>query len=162
MVNPDTEQAAVVAAAHSLNQLSAIIHANNVKAGWWTDLKLNGKLTEILDIVGPIEDTHKYNQLYDVLVKHVKRERETGTTLMLIVSEVAEAMEGDRKGLMDDKLPHRSMFEVELADVLIRVFDLAGRHKLDLTGAVLEKMAFNANRKDHKIENRLQDGGKAY
>ena len=37
---------------------------------------------------------------------------------MLIVSEIAEAMEGERKDLMDDKLPHRKMAEVELADAL--------------------------------------------
>jgi hypothetical protein len=49
---------------------------------------------------------------------------------MLVVSEVAEATEGERKGLMDDKLPHRRMGEVEMADVFIRVLDIGGR--LDL------------------------------
>src|SRR5271168_4098252 len=44
--------------------------------------------------------------------------------LMLVVSEVAEAMEGDRKDLMDDKLPHRKMLEVELADAVIRILDM--------------------------------------
>lgn len=82
--------------------------------------------------------------------------------LMLIVSEVAEAMEGDRKDLMDDKLPHRKMFEVELADALIRICDLAGALELDLGGAVVEKMAFNAVRQDHKKENREAEGGKKY
>lgn len=48
------------------------------------------------------------------------------TKLMLTVSEVAEAMEGDRKNLMDDKVPHRTMLEVELADVLIRTLDIGG------------------------------------
>ena len=55
--------------------------------------------------------------------------------LMLIVSEIAEAMEGDRKDLMDDKLPHRKMIEVELADAMIRIADLAGALDLDLGGA---------------------------
>ena len=82
--------------------------------------------------------------------------------LMLIVSEVAEAMEGDRKDLMDDKLPHRKMLEVELADALIRIADLAGALDLDLGGAVVEKMAFNAQRPDHKLENRSEAGGKNY
>lgn len=82
--------------------------------------------------------------------------------LMLIVSEVAEAMEGDRKSLMDDHLPRRSMREVELADALIRICDLAGAYGLDLGGAVEEKLAYNARRADHKAEARSAAGGKAY
>lgn len=82
--------------------------------------------------------------------------------LMLTVSELSEAMEGDRKSLMDDKLPHRTMREVELADAVIRIFDMAGGFELDLAGAIAEKLAFNAQRPDHKIENRQADGGKTY
>lgn len=59
-------------------------------------------------------------------------------------SELSEAMEGERKGLMDDKLPHRRMAEVELADTLIRIFDYAGGFGYDLQGAYEEKMAYNA------------------
>lgn len=82
--------------------------------------------------------------------------------LCLIHSEISEAMEGDRKGLMDDHLPHRPMREVELADALIRIGDLAGAYGLDLGGAVAEKMQYNATRKDHKKEARQAEGGKTY
>lgn len=82
--------------------------------------------------------------------------------LCLIHSEVSEAMEGDRKSLMDDKLPHRPMREVELADAVIRIFDLAGAYGLDIAGAIVEKMEYNAQRADHKPENRAKAGGKAY
>ena len=71
-------------------------------------------------------------------------------------------MEGDRKDLMDDKLPHRKMLEVELADALIRIHDLAGFLGLDLAGAVVEKLAFNQQRADHKLDNRRAEGGKSY
>lgn len=57
-------------------------------------------------------------------------ERNLNELLMLCVSELAEAMEGDRRGLADDKLPHRPMREVELADFLIRVGDLLGSNAL--------------------------------
>lgn len=82
--------------------------------------------------------------------------------LMLVVSELAEAMEGDRKGIKDDKLPHRDMREVELADAIIRIFDLAGAYNMDLAGAIAEKLAYNQQRADHKPENRAKAGGKAY
>lgn len=89
-------------------------------------------------------------------------DRNKGELLMLIVSEVAEAMEGERKNLMDDHLPHRKMAEVELADVLIRLFDYAGAYGYDLDGAVAEKRAYNAQRADHKPEARLAAGGKKF
>lgn len=88
--------------------------------------------------------------------------RNKGEMLMLVVSEVAEAMEGERKGLMDDHLPHRSMTEVELADVVIRVCDYAGRWGYDLGGAIMEKLEYNKNRLDHKPENRLKENGKKF
>lgn len=82
--------------------------------------------------------------------------------LMLTVSELSEAMEGDRKSLKDDKLPHRDMREVELADAVIRIFDIAGGYGMDLGGAIAEKLLYNAQRADHKIEARQAEGGKAY
>ena len=71
-------------------------------------------------------------------------------------------MEGYRKNLMDDKLPHRSMLEVELADAVIRIFDMCGGLGLDLSGAIYEKLEYNQNRLDHKIENRLKENGKKF
>jgi hypothetical protein len=53
-------------------------------------------------------------------------------TLYLVVSENIEGLEGLRKDLMDDKLPHRKMAEVELADAVIRMYDYAGKNNLKL------------------------------
>lgn len=90
------------------------------------------------------------------------KDRNVGELLMLATSELAEAMEGHRKNLMDDKLPHRRMFEVELADCLIRILDMAAGLRLDIAGAFEEKMAYNATRADHKMEQQLDANGKRY
>lgn len=108
-------------------------HGAALAAGWWKD-GLDGKSNRL----------HFSNKL------------------ALIHSEISEAMEGDRKGLKDDKLPHRDMREVELADAVIRIFDLAGGYDMDIAGAIAEKMAFNAVRPDHKAEARAAEGGKTY
>lgn len=126
----------------ALNDLSVYFHQVNVERGWWTN-PLTGE-----DLRGVDENG--------------KHKRNVPEMLCLVHSEVSEAMEGYRRNLPDDKLPHRSMFEVELADVLIRIFDLAGGHNLDLAGAVLEKAAYNAQRADHKLENRKSGDGKAF
>lgn len=81
--------------------------------------------------------------------------------LMLCVCELAEAMEGHRKDVQDDKLPNHKMITVEGADTLIRVCDLFGGLGLPMARAVVEKLAFNAVRSDHKIENRVAAGGKS-
>ena len=85
-----------------------------------------------------------------------------GERLMLVVSEVAEAMEGDRKGLSDDHLPHRSSVAVELADAVIRICDLAGYLGVPLGDVMREKVEYNRTRLDHDPANRQQPGGKKY
>lgn len=88
--------------------------------------------------------------------------RNKGELLALIHSEISEALEGERKDLMDDKLPHRKMAEVELVDAIIRILDYAGGFGCDIQGAFDEKMVFNAQREDHKHEARRIAGGKQF
>lgn len=61
--------------------------------------------------------------------------RDKRLMLLLVVSELIEAAEGERKSLMDDHLPHRPMAEVEMADACIRLFDYIGGHSYDLDTA---------------------------
>lgn len=89
-------------------------------------------------------------------------ERNVGEMLMLIVTEVAEAMEDARKlprealcvpmygdvprGNEGASLMKPSGFASEIADVVIRIGDLCGYLGIDLQKAVSEKMAYNATR----------------
>ena len=126
------------------DELTHYCHKASVEAGWWKDI------TTGADFAAEVRNGTR-------LGKALVAEK-----LCLIHSEISEAMEGHRKGLSDDKLPHRLQIEVELADAVIRIADLAGALGLDLGGAIAEKMRFNAQRPDHKPENRTTIGGKAY
>jgi NTP pyrophosphatase (non-canonical NTP hydrolase) len=106
---------------------------HDANAKWWHDLKTGARLN-----------------------------RNKGEMIALMHSELSEALEGIRKDLADDKLPHRTMEEVELVDCLIRIFDYAAGFGLDLEGAYKEKMVYNAHRLDHTVAHRLSEGGKKF
>lgn len=118
--------------AESLNVLTAICHTRARNAGWYKNK--------------------------DGSEKGIN----AGERMMLMVSEIGEAMEAHRKSKLDDHLPYREGVEVEFADAVIRIFDEAGRLGLDLGGAIVDKLQYNAKREDHKPENRFKEGGKAY
>ena len=108
-------------------------------------------------------DVHTANQKWwEDLETGAPIERNVGEMLCLVHSEISEALEGHRKGLQDDKLKHRKMIEVELADAIIRIFDVAAGLGMDLGGAYVEKCQYNASRHDHTREGRLAQGGKKY
>lgn len=76
-------------------------------------------------------------------------ERNIGEQLMLVVTEVAEAMEDLRDGKMAlsyDEKGKPTGFPIEIADVMIRLFDLAGYLRIDLEDAVETKMQYNHSR----------------
>lgn len=114
-----------------LNALVADVHGRNVAAGWWSDLQTGER-----------------------------KERNVGELLCLVHSEISEGLEGYRKNLKDNHLTSRPMLEVEMADAVIRILDLCGGLGLDLGGALVDKLAYNAERLDHKREARLLDDGK--
>lgn len=119
------------------------IFENNYNVGWWNE-------QQVLNL-SKCKNTNKYNY---------ESAETIGCKIALCHSELSEALEGMRKGLMDDHLPHRPMVEVELADTIIRILDLAGFLGIDIDGAIKEKLEYNASRADHKLKNREAEGGK--
>jgi hypothetical protein len=110
----------IVGTASCLTDLTKVLHKAQVDKGFWEDFE-NNWLTMI------------------------------DRKLMLIVGEVAEAHEEYRSNndllhvyYRDDGKPEG--FKFELADVFIRLADLAGALGIDLGAAVAEKHAFNEKR----------------
>jgi NTP pyrophosphatase (non-canonical NTP hydrolase) len=137
--------------ANMLNEMRDTIGRFNEKQGW------RNKSDDLHDLVGfgDTSDTHKAR--HKTIDNYL-----AGTMIALIHSELSEALEGLRKDLMDDHLPHRKMVEVEMADVLIRLFDFCDYFRLDLGNATVEKDEYNKKRSDHKFENRMAEGGKKF
>lgn len=119
--------------------LQTICHGSAVSSGWWSCPKTGEPSTR--EYITEVLFSKKIN---------------------LIHSEISEAVEAERKGLKDSHLPHRDGVEVELADAIIRIFDLGGALGYSLGGAIAEKMRFNASRQDHKLESRIAEHGKRY
>lgn len=116
----------------TLNELAHEIHHVDNRQ-WWHDLKTGAPL-----------------------------DRNKGEMIALMHSELSELLEGERKGLKDKHLPHRSAAEAEMADLFIRALDYSGAFGFDLDAAIAEKRAYNAVRADHKKEQRLAEGGKRF
>ena len=74
------------------------------------------------------------------------KERNFGEAIALMHSELSEALEGRRKDLSDDHLPQYPMWQVELADCIIRILDLCGGMQVPISQIVDEKLAYNASR----------------
>jgi hypothetical protein len=91
-------------------------------------------------------------------------QRNRGELLALIHSEISECLEGERKNLMDDKLPQYPMPVVEIVDAIIRELDYLGGFYPDINIQEVfdSKMKYNAHRKDHSHEQRKQKGWKVF
>ncbi len=116
-----------------LEEATKLCHEESTKKGWYNDPRTGEKIS-----------------------------RNRAEMLCLIHSEVSEVMESERKGGADKHLSHRPAAEVELADVLIRIFDYAGYCGYDVASAVLEKVVYNRTRPDHNLSERSKEGGKKF
>jgi len=90
------------------------------------------------------------------------KEREVGTLLMLATSELAEALEADRKGRYTGKIVSedkekeefpqwfeqniKDTFEDEMADTVIRILDICGAMDIDLEWHINQKLKYNRTR----------------
>ena len=112
------------------------IHQNSLEHGFWEDYK------NIKNSIEDVELMNKSRKLGDKLEPTNEKAMLNNaicTRLMLIVGEVSEAMEGLRK----EDMPN---FKEEIADIIIRTFDLAEGLNIDLEVEIEKKMAINKDR----------------
>ena len=120
-----------------LKDLQDELHANAVDKGFWE------KHDKLLSYVasGSANEEHTKDML-----SHVDLLYQMSRT-MLVASELSEGVEGLRHGNPpDDKIPEFDSFSVELADAVIRIFDMAGRFNLPVIDAIVAKAKFNTTR----------------
>jgi len=137
-----------------LNVLAEYYHHRSKSMGWWLD-PVRGPDGEIL-----LNEDGTPRQLIDKTLHEDPIFDAIKTAL--IASEGHEAFEFGRTGKNDDKLTHYPGEAVELSDVLIRVFDKAGKKGFNLSEITMEKDAYNGIRPDHKPEDRFKKNGKAF
>ena len=125
----------------NITELCNICHEAAASRGWWHQR-------------APSDITNDDSLVY------ILKQRNFGEMIALIHSEISEALEAARKDLMSDHIPEFTGVEEELADTLIRIFDLAGAAQLRLGEAFVAKMKYNANREDHSLKAREAEGGK--
>lgn len=130
----EVPQQTITHASIGVAALQAMCHSLAKCSGWWEE----------------------YERMPAELRKHFLAGK-----IALVHSEVSEALEGLRKSKMDDHLPERPSLEVEFADAIIRIMDMSGKLDLDVAGAIIEKLAYNQQRPDHKKEAREAEGGKS-
>lgn len=112
-----------------ISELVEKAHKNAVEKGFWEDWN---RVQIFKNMVINISSDGERQT-------HIDINNAIATRLMLIVSELGEALEALRKDDGDN-------FAEELADVVIRVCDLAGGLSIDLENEIEQKMRRNESR----------------
>lgn len=110
-------------------------YAQSGNKGFWED---TDKLAGLIATGSVLPAKKRYLKVLQLL--------EDTQKFALMHAEISEALEAARKNLESSHIPGFTGIEEELADVIIRVFDYAGRRQLDLGRAIVAKMNFNAGR----------------
>lgn len=112
-----------------LNELAVHVHANAKDKGWWDTEREFPEIVALIhtEVSEAFEEYRNGHKLHEVYYKHGQERRS--------VFQDEEGNLGKPEGV-----------SIELADVIIRILDFVGHHKIDLDEAVRIKMAYNKTR----------------
>ena len=135
----------------SFNTLASQAHDTAVSKGWWSN--------EDATILHGIANESCLSRVDRVNLDKIAAKLEAkndGEMIALMHSELSEALEALRHGNPpDDKIPEFSGVEAELADVIIRIFDLCSQRGWRVAEALVAKMEMNKSRS-------VKHGGKLF
>jgi len=124
-------------------------HENAVKHGWWEKPKSPGELlvlihSEVSEALEEIRNGHQMNETY-------YSGKITSDEILCYKTIIIEGKSKSKFGLKEGSLPFIEINKPEgvpseLADIVIRVFDMCGYYGIDLYAAIKEKMAYNESR----------------
>jgi NTP pyrophosphatase (non-canonical NTP hydrolase) len=135
----------------SFNALATEAHDTAVSKGWWSN-----EDAELLAVISTCARMSPKDS--DALIEIASKisNKNDGEMIALMHSELSEALEALRHGNPpDDKVPEFSGVEAELADVIIRIFDLASQRGWRVAEALVAKMEMNKGRS-------VKHGGKLF
>lgn len=157
------------------------VHGRNVKAGWWSDLDTGlpkkrsvGEMFMLMvtELAEAYDAYERNNAADDKLPEYSGLAVELGDLGIrwadfcgaLMEGSIVETSHADNPG---DRMFREVMKIAETYEAIRKTPEAAGEPETgdplpmaDVAVAIVDKMAFNANRPDHKIENRQKDGGK--
>lgn len=119
-----------------INKLADEIHANAKSKGFFDEPKNIGEMLALIHSeVSEALEADRNNNYFNKELYHAEL--------------VAQSQHGKDGEILAFKTHVKNTFEDELADVMIRVMDLAAFKGIDLEYHILHKMNYNANR-EHK------------
>ena len=147
-------------------------HETAVNAGWYTDLATGkpkernfGEVTALMhsELSEGLEANRK--KLLDDKLKHRPGEEVEWADTFIRMSDTSKA-EGRNMAAclmqVNNLLQEFSLEEIHYSLAVFKMFAWSKEFGFDLAGAIVEKDQYNKHREDHKLENRMKQGGKAY